>query len=121
MTIRECYNSFGGDYDDVLKRLGSNASVEKFAEKFLDDRNYGDFLSYYKKQEFDLAFRAAHTLKGVSLSLGFSRLIKSSSEVTDALRNGNNAVSDAMLKTLTNDYMLTYNAIKAWKSSKNLS
>ena len=121
MTLRECYNSFGGDYDDVLKRLGNSASVEKFAEKFLNDKNYTKFLSYYKNQEFDLAFRAAHTLKGVSLNLGFLKLGKSSSEVTDAMRNGNNEISDAMLKTLADDYKLTYYAIKSWEISKNLS
>lgn len=29
MTIKECYEKVGSDYDGVLKRLGSEAACEK--------------------------------------------------------------------------------------------
>ena len=37
MTIRECYEELGSDFDKVLSRLVSEALVKKFALKFLDD------------------------------------------------------------------------------------
>ena len=37
MTVRECYEELGSDFDKVLSRLVSEALVKKFALKFLDD------------------------------------------------------------------------------------
>ena len=31
MTIKECYEAMGGDYEDVLKRLMNEARIQKFA------------------------------------------------------------------------------------------
>jgi HPt (histidine-containing phosphotransfer) domain-containing protein len=39
------------------------------------------------KKDFDTAFRAAHTLKGVCSTLGFQNLFTISSQLTEALRN----------------------------------
>lgn len=38
MTVRECYEELGSDFDKVLSRLVSEALVKKFALKFLDIR-----------------------------------------------------------------------------------
>lgn len=38
MTVRECYEELGSDFDKVLSRLVSEALVKKFALKFLDVR-----------------------------------------------------------------------------------
>lgn len=35
MTVRECYEELGSDFDKVLSRLVSEALVKKFALKFL--------------------------------------------------------------------------------------
>ena len=43
MTIKECYEKVGSDYDGVLKRLGSEALVKRFAVKFLNDPSFQDF------------------------------------------------------------------------------
>lgn len=37
MTVKECYEAMGGDYEDVLKRLMSEARVQKFALMFKKD------------------------------------------------------------------------------------
>ena len=37
----------------------------------------------------ELAFRAAHTLKGVCMNLGFDHLYNPSFEITESLRTGN--------------------------------
>ena len=52
MTVRECYEELGSDFDKVLSRLVSEALVKKFALKFLDDPSFG---------QLETAFRAAHT------------------------------------------------------------
>ena len=40
MTVKECYEQIGSDYAGVLKRLGSEALVKRFALKFLKDPSY---------------------------------------------------------------------------------
>ena len=44
MTIKECYEAMGGDYEDVLKRLMNEARIQKFALMFKKDEpvNTGD-------------------------------------------------------------------------------
>ena len=42
MTVKECYEKVGSDYDGVLKRLGSEALVKRFAVKFLNDPSFQD-------------------------------------------------------------------------------
>ena len=37
MTIKECYEAMGGDYEDVLKRLMNEARIQKFALMFKKD------------------------------------------------------------------------------------
>ena len=71
MTIKECYEKVGSDYDGVLKRLGSEALVKRFAVKFLNDPSFQELTDGLAAQDGEKAFRAAHTLKGVCLNLVF--------------------------------------------------
>lgn len=88
MTVRECYNLMQGDYDDVLERLLDEKRVQKFMLKFLNDESF-----YILKNElmithdYEKAFRAVHTLKGVAQTLGFTQLYQASVPLTDALRS----------------------------------
>lgn len=87
MTIQECYIQMKADYEDVLKRLGTDALVERFLQKFLNDSSFNNLLDAFEKNDMDAAFAAAHTLKGVSMNLGFSYLGEVSSKLTEALRD----------------------------------
>ena len=37
MTMQECYEAIGGNYEDVLGRLRSEALIQRFTLKFLED------------------------------------------------------------------------------------
>ncbi len=63
MTVQECYESMGSDFEGVLGRMGSEAMVKRFALKFLDDPSYGNLVKAVEEQNAEEAFRAAHTLK----------------------------------------------------------
>ena len=86
MTVKECYDKVGSDYEGVLKRLGSEALIKKFAVKFLADGSFQDLKTSLEAGEAEQAFRAAHTLKGICLNLGFDNLYKPSEELTELLR-----------------------------------
>ena len=48
MTVRECYEELGSDFDKVLSRLVSEALVKKFALKFLDDPSFGHWRQHWQ-------------------------------------------------------------------------
>ena len=86
MTIQECYQVVGGDYAQVEKRLPGIHLIRKFIAKFLDDGSYPELCRAMEQGQTEEAFRAAHTLKGVSANLGFDRLTASSGELTELLQ-----------------------------------
>lgn len=48
MTVRECYEELGSDFDKVLSRLVSEALVKKFALKFLDDPSLDSWRQHWQ-------------------------------------------------------------------------
>lgn len=79
MTIEQCYSAIESNYEEVLGRFAGNKMlVEKFARKFLDDPSYQTLVETMDKADYEEAFRAAHTLKGVCANLGFTQLFKES-------------------------------------------
>ena len=41
MTIQECYENIGANYDEILGRIGKTERIEKFLKLFLKDDSYG--------------------------------------------------------------------------------
>lgn len=115
MTIQECYAALEGDYQEVLGRLYSEALVTKFVGKFLADQSYQLLESSLKAGDYDEAFRAAHTLKGVTQNLSFTKLYKSSHEITEALRTKDYDRAVQLLPQVTADYDQTAAAIHAFQ------
>jgi len=116
MTIRECYAALEGDYDAVLGRLYSEALVTKFVGKFLDDQSYQLLESTLKAGDYDEAFRAAHTLKGVAQNLSFTKLYESSHEITEALRDKDYNRATQLFPRVEEDYCQTVAAIQAFQA-----
>lgn len=86
MMLQECYAKLGGDYQDVMKRLRDESLVRKFVVKFLEDKSCTLFHSAVSGDDWDAAFRAVHTLKGVCQNLGFTKLGESSAAVCEHIR-----------------------------------
>jgi len=113
MTLQECYVALGGDYDEAVGRLRSERLIQKFALRFLEDGSYELFCKAMAEKNYEEAFRAAHTIKGVCQNLAFTRLATSSSLMSDALRNGWTPEADALTEELGRDYQVTVDAIRA--------
>ena len=84
MTIKECYEAMGGDYEDVFKRPMSEARIKKFALMFKKDPSMSQLTQAMDAGDTETAFRAAHTLKGICANLGFKSLFEVSYEITEA-------------------------------------
>ena len=86
MTLKEFYAAVGGDYDATLNRIPKESMVLRFVKKYADDKTYAQLTEAVKAQDWETAFRASHTLKGVALNLGLGSLAHASSQMTEALR-----------------------------------
>ena len=112
MDLKECFDAIGGNYNDVMGRLVTEERVKKFLFMFLKDTSFNDLEAAMKKQDYDSAFRFAHTLKGVCANLGIEELGKIASEITEALRAKDNDAACKLFAKVTESYNITVDAIK---------
>ena len=122
MTIQECYQKLGGEFAQVEKRLPSVSLVRKFIIKFLDDDSFSKLCHAMQNGQREEAFRAAHTLKGVSANLAFSRLLASAGALTELLREEAETIpggAAALLEEVKQDYEVTVSAIRAYLESEH--
>ncbi len=111
MTVKECYEMAGADFDDTMNRLGSEDLVKRFAVKFLQDKNYEELKDAMEAQDAERAFRAAHTLKGVCANLGFKELLQASSELTEKLRGREFEGSEPLFEVVEERYNKVIEAV----------
>lgn len=104
MTLQEVYEMTGGDYDGALGRFRDEARVRRFALMFLQDESFSQLEQAVAAGDGELAFRMAHTLKGLALNMSFDRLAASASALTEQLRSGKEPVDEGLYGTLAADY-----------------
>lgn len=86
MEVKECYEAFGGSYESVKQRIPTDTIIKKFMLKFLEEPTFLNLSRALESGEYEEAFRAAHSLKGVSVNLGFNNLGNSAGTLTELLR-----------------------------------
>lgn len=112
MNLKELYAYCGGDFDAVMDIWRSDERVARFLGRFLEDDSYASFHKFLDEGNLPEAFRAVHTLKGECLNLCLKRLSESSAVVTDALRDGENHLTPAMLARFDQDYAQVTQSIR---------
>lgn len=118
MTLQECYETMGADYNDAIGRLRSERLLQKFVLKFLDDGSYDLLCRSLKEGNQEEAFRASHTIKGMCQNLSFTVLAESSSRLTEALRGGAQiADTEELFARVQEDYCRTTDTIKAFQAA----
>ena len=112
MTVKECYEMMGENYEEVISRLMSDERVAKYLHKFADANDIEKLETTLEEKDWETAFRNAHNLKGLSLNLGFDKLRQSSDILCEALRGGEPAEDIApMLAKVREDYENVVSAI----------
>ena len=113
MTIEECYKKMGANYQDVIKRLPSESMIKKFALKFKEDTSFQELETALNEKQVEIAFRAAHTLKGICLNLGFDNLFAPSQELTEKLRGATTIEgTDELFAAVEKEYDRTCEALR---------
>ena len=119
MSLKDCYTSLGGNFDEVFGRLRSERMIQKFVLKFLNDASFDNLCAALKEGNAEEAFRAAHTIKGVCQNLSFTKLGQSSSELTEALRGGLSPEAGQLAEQVKADYQQTVSAIREFEAEIN--
>lgn len=85
--LRQKLEENGADVEGTLHRfMGNGALFLKFLLKFKDDQNFVLLRNSIEQKDYEEAFKAAHTLKGVSANLGLTPICDSASKLTELLR-----------------------------------
>lgn len=112
MTVKECYEMMEGNYEEVLSRLKTDERIKKFILKFLEDPSFELLKTSLETKQYDEAFRAVHTLKGISQNLSFTLLYASSYTLTEKLRNREIDQLEPYVLQIKKDYERTIQAIQ---------
>ena len=83
MTSESLYAHMDADYSEALRRIGGNERMVKYLRIMRRDPSFDDLCEAVENQDYQAAFRAAHAIKGASLT----KLADCSSKLTEALRS----------------------------------
>lgn len=56
MTLKECYDALGGNYEDTVRRLYNEKLVEKFLFKFEEDPSFENLKKHWRRKIWKLRF-----------------------------------------------------------------
>lgn len=105
--------SVGINVDEALERFsGVEELYERFLKKFINDSEYKNLEDALDKGDFETAFTACHTLKGVVGNLLIIPLYKIVFEETELLRNGTDTAGAVRLfPSLRDEYTRVINIL----------
>lgn len=91
-------NAYGIDYPDAMDRFGGNESLfRRLALKYLDDAHFVNLKAAMEEQDYEEAYRQAHSLKGVAGNLSLKRLYDVSGMICKELREGEPRTAEKLL------------------------
>lgn len=76
MDIKECYRKMGGNFDDVMQRLGNESFIQRFVIRFLDDPSFQMIKDGIEKKDAELAFRGGTYIKGCMLKSWIFKIVR---------------------------------------------
>ncbi len=112
MNLEQFYANVGGSYPEVKKHLMNDSMILRFLMKFPEDKSFSTLGSSLADGNTEEAFRAAHTLKGLCLNLGFNDLYTPSAELTELLRAGKTDGADELFEKVKEKYGTVLDGIK---------
>lgn len=112
MTLKECYQKLGGNYEDILSRLGDEETIIYFIQMFLQDVSFAHMSEALQQTDARAAYSQVHTFKGVCVNLSFDRLAAAARCVCEHLLEGDMETARALLPELTAEYEHTRTMIQ---------
>lgn len=88
MTVKECYEKMGANYEDALSRLLDDTRIKKYLLKYVEKNELADLESALKDKRWKDLFMYAHNMKGFGLNLSLTQIHKSSDILCESVRSG---------------------------------
>ena len=117
-ALKDFYAAIGSDYDEVLSRLPSEEILAKFLPRFPEDPTYDALKKAQAQHDVAAAFLAAHTLKGVSASLGLQQLAEAASALTEQLRPQADFPEETYFTAVDNAYACVIKALATFENKE---
>lgn len=119
MNVKDFYEQIGGSYEDVIARLLMEKLIIKYLIRFIDDPSFNDLQHALEQNDQEAAFRASHTLKGTSGTLGMKRLMETSDHLTESLRNHEEREKvETLFLCVKEEYEKVMEALESFKESQ---
>lgn len=114
MTVKECYDALGADYNDVIGRLMTDDRVKKYLLKYVEKSELASLEDAMQKKDWNAAFGAAHNMKGVALNLSLTRLAAAASDLCEMLRGGTpKGDTEPLFRRVKEEHEALFSAVKA--------
>ena len=111
MELKDFNNAIGENYDRLLSRLLSSDRIEKYLTIFFSDNNIEDLKTQINNNDFQSAIITAHSLKGVTSTLGFEHLASVICDLHGALKNNETEKIGILCQRIVEEYERIY---KLW-------
>lgn len=113
LTLRECYEAIGEDYDSLIKRLGCGENgIGEAIHEFMLDKHYIGLLTAMDNHDTKSAFRAAHAMKGISANLGFQSMYTAFFDITNSLREDDYEKAAKLMPLADKEYRKVVSVLK---------
>ncbi len=111
--------AYGIDTTDAMDRMDDDADLyKKLALKYLNNTNFVDLTAAMEVKDYDTAYNAAHTLKGVAGNLSFTKLYHIASSVCEALRQGESQAAETMMPDLKAAHEKVVEGLEKWQDGE---
>ena len=111
MELKDFYNAIGENYNRLLSRLLSSDRIEKYLTIFFSENSIEDLKTWIINNDFQSAINTAHTLKGVTATLGFDHLSSDICGLHGVLKNNETEKAGILCQQIVEEYERIY---KLW-------
>lgn len=94
MTVKELYESIGGNYEAAKRILMNDALIARIVVKLPGDRSFETLSAAAETMDARGLFEGAHAMKGVCANLGLENLSRAAGELAEEFRPGNERTMD---------------------------
>lgn len=86
--MKEQLKEMGIPYEDVIDRfMGKEDFYFRMLKKFSEDKNFEGLEQSVAQKDWPIAFKYAHTVKGICANLGLDNILEYVVPLTEELRN----------------------------------
>lgn len=113
MDVRALYEAIGVNYDDVVRLLRKEERIKLYLVQTMEDPAFADLDGAMARRDYDAAFRAAHTIKGMGMNLMLQPMTEAAIDLVECLRDGVEPAQEAEAAVLHERLKASYDNLSA--------